>query len=58
MCIMETKLILRGSIYMADLPLVKGSSVQGGIRPVLVVQNNRRKYICSDSTGDSAYLTL
>lgn len=55
---MKTELIIRGGIYMADLPLVKGSSVQGGIRPVLVVQNNRRKYICSDITGDSTHLTL
>lgn len=55
---MKTELIIRGGIYMADLPLVKGSSVQGGIRPVLVVQNNRRKYICSDITGNSAHLTL
>lgn len=55
---MKTELIIRGSIYMAELPLNKGSSVQGGIRPVLVVQNDRRKYICSDITGDSAYLTL
>lgn len=55
---MKTTTITRGSIYMADLPLTKGSSVQGGMRPVLVVQNDRRKYICSDTTGDSAHLTL
>ncbi len=55
---MKKELVIRGSIYMADLPLNKGSSVQGGIRPVLVVQNDRRKYICSDVTGDSAHFTL
>lgn len=55
---MKTELIIRGSIYMADLPINKGSSVQGGIRPVLVVQNDRRKYICAYITGDSTYLTL
>ena len=32
--------IHRGSIYMASLPITKNSSVQGGFRPVLVVQNN------------------
>lgn len=52
------KEIIRGSIYMAKLPLNKDSSVQGGIRPVLVVQNDRRKYICSDVSSDSAYFTL
>lgn len=31
--------ILRGDIYMADLSPVYGSE-QGGLRPVLVVQNN------------------
>lgn len=55
---MKTELIIRGSIYMAELPLNKGSSVQGGVRLVLVVQNDRRKYICSDVTGDSTHFTL
>lgn len=32
--------IYRGSIYMASLPIARNSSVQGGFRPVLVVQNN------------------
>jgi Growth inhibitor len=31
--------IKRGEIYYADLPPAKGSE-QGGIRPVLVIQNN------------------
>lgn len=31
--------ILRGEIYMADLSPVYGSE-QGGVRPVLVIQNN------------------
>lgn len=31
--------ILRGDIYMADLSPVYGSE-QGGVRPVLIVQNN------------------
>ncbi len=55
---MKTELIIRGSIYMAKLPLNKGSSVQGGIRTVVVVQNDRRQYICSDIAGDSTHLTL
>ena len=33
---MEVK---RGEIYMADLT-VSGGSEQGGVRPVLVIQNN------------------
>lgn len=36
---MEKKEIVRGDIYYADLSPVIGSE-QGGIRPVLVVQNN------------------
>ncbi len=55
---MKTELATRGSIYMADLPINKGSSVQGGLRPVLVVQNDRRKRLCSDPTSNSAYFTL
>ncbi|MFI3227153.1 MAG: type II toxin-antitoxin system PemK/MazF family toxin [Clostridia bacterium] len=35
---MEKKKIYRGDIYYCDLEPVKGS-VQGGIRPVLVIQN-------------------
>lgn len=31
--------ILRGDIYMADLSPVYGSE-QGGVRPVLIIQNN------------------
>ena len=31
--------MLRGNIYMAVLPMDKGS-VQGGMRPVIIVQNN------------------
>ena len=33
-------IISRGNIYMADIPIVENSSVQGGIRPVVVVQND------------------
>jgi mRNA interferase MazF len=34
-------LISRGSIYMASLPVSdKHSSVQGGLRPVLIIQND------------------
>ena len=36
---MEDLLVKRGEIYMADLSPVVGSE-QGGIRPVLVIQNN------------------
>ena len=37
--IKRTRPILRGDIYYADLSPVTGSE-QGGIRPVLVIQNN------------------
>lgn len=50
--------VTRGSIFMAELPINKGSSVQGGIRPVLVVQNDRRKHLCSNTTGNSAHFSL
>ena len=33
-------MVKRGDIYFADLSPVVGSE-QGGVRPVLVVQNNR-----------------
>lgn len=36
---MEEREIRRGDIYYADLSPVVGSE-QGGIRPVLVIQNN------------------
>lgn len=39
MDITVTRTILRGDIYYADLSPVTGSE-QGGIRPVLVLQNN------------------
>lgn len=52
------KNVTRGSIFMAELPLNKGSSVQGGTRPVLVVQNDRRKHLRSNTTSNSAYFTL
>ena len=35
----RTKLIQRGDIYIANLSPVTGSE-QGGIRPVLIIQNN------------------
>lgn len=50
--------VIRGGIFMAELPIKKGSSVQGGLRPVLVVQNDRRKYLRSDTTSNSTYFTL
>ena len=34
-------MILRGDIYMADLPCIQGESVQMGYRPVIIVQNNK-----------------
>ena len=34
-------MIFRGDIYMADLPCIQGESVQNGIRPVIIVQNNK-----------------
>lgn len=37
---MEKRKIWRGNIYHADLDPVIGSE-QGGIRPVLIIQNNR-----------------
>ncbi len=36
---METNSVKRGEIYMADLSPVVGSE-QGGLRPVLIIQNN------------------
>lgn len=36
-----TMSIVRGSIYLANMPLINNSSVQGGVRPVVVVQNNK-----------------
>ena len=36
-----TSTITRGSIYMADLPKNESSSVQGGLRPVIVIQNDK-----------------
>lgn len=35
--------ILRGNLYYADLNPVKGSE-QGGIRPVLIIQNDLGNY--------------
>jgi len=45
--------IRRGDIYYADLSPVVGSE-QGGIRPVLIVQNNVRNYK-SAVKGEFAY---
>ena len=39
MNIHRTKLIQRGDIYIANLSPVTGSE-QGGVRPVLIIQNN------------------
>ena len=39
-------LISRGSIYMARLPILdEHSSVQGGLRPVLIIQNQIRELV-------------
>ncbi len=35
----ETRIIRRGDVYYADLNPVEGSE-QGGVRPVLIIQNN------------------
>lgn len=40
---MEKRRIQRGDIYQADLNPVVGSE-QGGVRPVLVIQNNTGNY--------------
>lgn len=40
---MEKRRIQRGDIYHADLNPVVGSE-QGGVRPVLVIQNNTGNY--------------
>lgn len=37
---MNKKNIRRGEIYLADLEPIIGSE-QGGIRPVLIIQNNK-----------------
>lgn len=39
MGVMEDQSVKRGEIYMADLSPVVGSE-QGGVRPVLIIQNN------------------
>lgn len=31
----------RGSVYIANLPQIDNSSVQGGFRPVIIIQNNK-----------------
>ena len=42
---MEEREIRRGDIYYADLSPVVGSE-QGGVRPVLVIQNNTGNVYC------------
>ena len=37
---MEMKIIRRGDIWRANLPIIPGSSVQGGTRPVLIIQTD------------------
>lgn len=34
-------MLLRGSIFMANIPMVQDGCVQVGYRPVIVVQNNK-----------------
>lgn len=38
---MKTTNVLRGDIWYASLPMIPGSSIQGGTRPVLVYQTDR-----------------
>lgn len=38
---MNKKNVQRGDIWYADLPMITGSSIQGGTRPVLVYQTDR-----------------
>ena len=38
---MDKKIVYRGDVWYANLPMVRGSSVQGGVRPVLVYQTNK-----------------
>jgi mRNA interferase MazF len=40
---MDKKTVRRGDIYYADLNLTVGSE-QGGVRPVLIIQNNAGNY--------------
>lgn len=38
----ESMVLHRGEVYYAELPeRIEGSSVQGGVRPVLIIQNDR-----------------
>ena len=46
----ETMIVKRGDIYYADLRPVIGSE-QGGVRPVLIIQNDMGNQMCiRDST--------
>ena len=38
---MDKKIVYRGDVWYANLPMVRGSSVQGVVRPVLVYQTNK-----------------
>lgn len=47
--------IERGDILMVNLGQVPGTSLQSGIRPVVVVSNNKAKYIQSGGNGSAVY---
>ena len=54
--------IRRGDIFIADLDPVVGSE-QGGVRPVVIVQNNRGNHfsptvICAAMTSRTSKLSL
>ena len=51
---MEEREIRRGDIYYADLSPVVGSE-QGGIRPVLVIQNNTGECVQPDRDCSGSY---
>ena len=53
----KEKLVLRGDLYYADLSPVIGSE-QGGLRPVLIVQNNtgnRHSHYQQDNQGQTSH---
>ena len=48
--------VIRGELYMARLEV--NGHVQGGVRPVLIVQNNRRKLSRTNGANNSANFTV
>ena len=43
--------IRRGDILWADLGMFPTTSVQGGVRPVIVVSNNKANTCCTGKVG-------